>query len=1531
MTRFFTFFRQNLLKIALSTLFLISIMPECSYAVNATKDNPVLFSITGAIVSGEIRYNIVVADVFAQTYQSMTITYPKELLIQIPSALVTGGSSIWILSEQTGVTTKSATFILRGTGSRSAVLLRSDLESIYFKLFDPLGNILPPEGSKVAITAAPTKVTFFEDERGYAHYYEFIAKPNPRITWTAAYNEAKTKSMQDPRYPDDPTRKLQGYLATITSEEEQMKMYSIIATNCGWLGGTRGVRVTSTTATINAQIQDLNIIPTTTINKNSGITSAEVGTGANAGFTNININTGTNIAYSWYWACGPEAWTTYSSGTVTYHMPGTGTPLVFYSKPLYSTAPTNTNGSPAGIYHNFNNPYYGKNHYFTNGILTSTANCTGGEPNNSTNEWCLQFAWNGVDSWNDYAQAPSNTVDGYYVEYGGYPGDPTVEELGNVDVTTSSEVELVLPVIIQYRSTEDYRLVTGVGTTRDAMMNYINERPYTAVRNNTAVAGYTPYGFEFVGQQSDRDRLTTNINGDVLGFYSEFNQRIIFLLKPDPVNVLFSANFPGWTSADVSATSKTVLYDSPYGVLPTAIRKGYTFDGWFTAASGGTQVTAVSIVNTLLEHTLYAHWTAKTGYTVKYDLNGGTSTPIPDRTGVSWEGAGLLPSSNPTRTNWTFTGWNVFINGSKEGVTNSDTYGSLAFNDGDLFITLQAQWIEDNIRYVVIYHTNGATSPTLPNNTLSGSNVPVPMPVPVKTGYTFAGWYVENDGTGASNPTPYTATDNKTFDDLNNSPTETFIILGAVWIPKTYTVHYDPNHDGFSLGSDRTLVGWEQAGLVPAPDGTPMRTGYMFMGWNTQADGTGRTVSAGDTYALLVGGNDSASDTILFAQWLAERTYTVRYELNGALSPTSIADKTVYLGSNNLLPVEPITPPVGFNFAGWAVIFNGSKTGVTNTDIFGDLATNSNEGYIVLQVQWSPKSSLTVQYVTCASPCAAPAPTPATIPNLTDVVWTQTHLLPQAEPTRTGYTFLYWQSNYGSIIANNSSSFGALANNNDTVTTVILTAQWASNTEYHVLYNVNGGTTTSPVDVIVSGRTAIVPVFTPDAPTGYYFTHWNVQDNGWGQGTTNSPDGTTVTFGDLAYNDPSIRYITLRANYAVKNTYKVIYNFNYLDATPEADTLINVSWTQTGLVPHTAYRGGFSFVGWTTELSGGTTAQPAYNYGTLAGGVDKLEVNLYAQWEVASFYVRYDLNSGSDIPPVGTGYLYEQRLVGFDDNDLIPPSFARNGLYLSQWNVSENGSKTNVLSTDTYRALANIGASYITLQAQWTPKSYDVHFDVNGAPIAPYPSQTGIRWWTFLELGNTPALYPPGYVGFICWKPSVIGATVLTPAEIAATPCLAGNVPFSQIAVTDEVTTASITLQAQYEEDVDVVITYTALTGGTVSRTTESLPPATGIALGSKATASAGYTFDGWYDATDLLFTTKLSSAPTFIPSKDVNNLNVAADYVALFEEKSNFRVIYNSAGGSAVATKTGVKWTDANLLPTGTDIPTRAGYTFLR
>ena len=73
--------------------------------------------------------------------------------------------------------------------------------------------------------------------------------------------------------------------------------------------------------------------------------------------------------------------------------------------------------------------------------------------------------------------------------------------------------------------------------------------------------------------------------------------------NPDKIHTItFDAN-----GGTVNPASLTTDANGKLPSLPTPSRNGYTFDGWFTAPSGGTQVTAASVFTKSI--TLYAQWT----------------------------------------------------------------------------------------------------------------------------------------------------------------------------------------------------------------------------------------------------------------------------------------------------------------------------------------------------------------------------------------------------------------------------------------------------------------------------------------------------------------------------------------------------------------------------------------------------------------------------------------------------------------------------------------------------------------------------------------------------------------------------------------------------------------------------------------------------------------------------------------------------------------------------------------------------------
>ena len=112
--------------------------------------------------------------------------------------------------------------------------------------------------------------------------------------------------------------------------------------------------------------------------------------------------------------------------------------------------------------------------------------------------------------------------------------------------------------------------------------------------------------------------------------------------------VNFDSNGGG---SDVPA-SRGVVLGSTYGdLLPEPTRTGYTFTGWFTAASGGTEVKSSTEVTIPMSHNLYAHWEV-IKYTITFVTNGGSECP-----NITQEYGSSVTLPKPNRTGYTFAHW----------------------------------------------------------------------------------------------------------------------------------------------------------------------------------------------------------------------------------------------------------------------------------------------------------------------------------------------------------------------------------------------------------------------------------------------------------------------------------------------------------------------------------------------------------------------------------------------------------------------------------------------------------------------------------------------------------------------------------------------------------------------------------------------------------------------------------------------------------------------------------------------------------
>ena len=122
-----------------------------------------------------------------------------------------------------------------------------------------------------------------------------------------------------------------------------------------------------------------------------------------------------------------------------------------------------------------------------------------------------------------------------------------------------------------------------------------------------------------------------------------------------------------------------VTYKETYGELPSASKTGYSFTGWFTDPSGGTEISSSTQVTKTTDHTLYAHWTPVL-YTLTFDGNGGNGDQSSKQ--VAYDATyGELPSAS--RDYYDFDGWYTSASGGNK-VSSSNVMS------GDM--TVYAHW-----------------------------------------------------------------------------------------------------------------------------------------------------------------------------------------------------------------------------------------------------------------------------------------------------------------------------------------------------------------------------------------------------------------------------------------------------------------------------------------------------------------------------------------------------------------------------------------------------------------------------------------------------------------------------------------------------------------------------------------------------------------------------------------------------------------------------------------------------------------------
>ena len=712
-------------------------------------------------------------------------------------------------------------------------------------------------------------------------------------------------------------------------------------------------------------------------------------------------------------------------------------------------------------------------------------------------------------------------------------------------------------------------------------------------------------------------------------------------------------------------------------------------------------------------------------YTIRYELNGGQNV---EENPQNYEDGQELVFYDPSRDGYEFKGWYTDKSLTKEfSYDKSSTKGNLV---------LYAKW--EVIKYQLTYDLDGgALAKGKTNPTVYDAVKDVALNAPVKAGYNFTGWKVNEEETRITNNK---ITKGSHTGDLH---------LTACWKEYAYRVVWNKNaKDAAGSMSDVDLTFSEE---LTIPEEGYTRNGYDFLGWNTSANGKGTAYTEGMKVKGL-STKDKATVT-LYAQW-QERPFEILYELNGGVNSTKNPDS---YSLNKTVSLQNPTRE-GFTFAGWYTDA-GFADGTQIRKI------EKNPGDITVYARWREN------VYTIKLDGNGGKREDKKVMSPVNAAFTEEKVLPSNEYVRAGYRFEGWNTRKdgkGTAYADGETVSGLLAKDKAAVT---LYAQWTI-IEIPITYELDGGVNSAKNPAVVT----IAKDVSLSAPTreGYTFKGWytdsscevKVKNNKILKSTT-QPVTVYAKWEEnryaLKYDKNGGKYdiakeaqnksygytdsVTLlngegaeRANYTLTgwNTKKdrsgTHYGLGaacsgleqkgtvilYAEWTPRDDKTYKITYHnlegaenrnpdsysfEKDVKLANPVRTGYTFNGWYTDA-----AYESKKVASISRKETK-DMELYAKWTENQYTIKYDGNKGScpkgvKMVPVQTSYTHAVTLT---DN-----AFVRKGYEFTGWNKKKDGTGVPYGDKDSVTGLSDKNKGTVTLYAQWQAVSYKVTYENMG-------------------------------------------------------------------------------------------------------------------------------------------------------------------------------------------------------------------------
>ena len=404
--------------------------------------------------------------------------------------------------------------------------------------------------------------------------------------------------------------------------------------------------------------------------------------------------------------------------------------------------------------------------------------------------------------------------------------------------------------------------------------------------------GFTKTGYRFIGwSTSENGSVVYSDKQSVTNLTATDGETVKLYAKWELIDYSISYTLNGGSHGENHPTTAT--YNNVINISnPT--RTGYKFTGWSASGLSNTAMTgtssSLSYLSTwdgnLTKNTYFANLTTtnngKVSLTANWTKNGITATLYQnyypgDTTTIGSPiseyyvpgGTKLLKlPDKPTRTGYSFKGWNTKNDGSGKYYTSETNFNVInnnlddktgvlsshcvaTANAGNIEFTLYAIW-EAN-EYKVTLDQQGGSGGTTTITATYDSAMPT-ITVPSKFGYTFEGYY-DSSGTKYYNANGTSA---------RNWDKDSTATLKAKWTAYDYTLILNGNG---GITSDKqttkTITGYYESNLT-LPSKPFTRAGYIFKGWSTTKDGAVKYLD-GANYSSLITSNPTS--ITLYAQW----------------------------------------------------------------------------------------------------------------------------------------------------------------------------------------------------------------------------------------------------------------------------------------------------------------------------------------------------------------------------------------------------------------------------------------------------------------------------------------------------------------------------------------------------------------------------------------------------------------------------------------------------------------------------------------